>query len=75
MTLSLPADKCSAFWEFITEFSGQVRASKQQLEHLAGKLNQACKVIYEGSTFLHHILDLMKTPMPCIALSSENWIP
>ena len=37
------------------------RASKRELQALAGKLNWASRVIFGGRTFLRRILDLMNT--------------
>ena len=68
MTLSLPVGKFSAFGEVITEFLGWKRASKLQLQHLAGKLNCAYKPIYESHTFLRFTLGLMSTLL-CPVLS------
>ena len=68
VTLSLPAGKFSAFGEVTTELLGWKRASELQLQHLAGKLNCACKPIYEGHTFLRFTLGLMNTHL-CPVLS------
>ena len=56
-TMSLPEAKLMALLNFLLEFSLRVRASKRQLQVLAGKLNWACQVVYGGRTFLRRILD------------------
>ena len=56
-TLSLPEDKLEALKVFLLEFSLRKRASKRQLQVLAGKLNWACIVVYGGRAFLRCILD------------------
>lgn len=60
-TVSLPANKLSALKETVNSFSLRKRASKKQLQQLAGRLNWACKVVYGGRTFLRRVLDLMNT--------------
>ena len=65
MSLSLPSDKLHNLQSSITAFLNQKRASKRQLQQLAGRLNWACKVVYGGRTFLRRVLDLMNTlPFP-----------
>ena len=65
LTLSLPAPKLQQLKEVLTEFTTRTRASKRQLQQLAGRLNWACKVVYGGRTFLRRIIDLMNTlPKP-----------
>ena len=56
-SMSLPEDKLEALRSYLLEFSLCCRASKTQLQVLAGKLNWACRVVYGGRTFLRHILD------------------
>ena len=55
--MSLPQVKLKVLLNFLLEFSLRVRASKRQLQVLAGKLNWACWVVYGGCTFLRLILD------------------
>ena len=57
--MSLPASKLVELQDLVTQFQKRVRASKRQLQQLAGKLNWACCVVYGGRTFLRHILDTM----------------
>ena len=56
-SMSLPEDKLEALRSYLLEFSLRCRASKRQLQVLAGKLNWACRVVYGGRTFLRRILD------------------
>ena len=58
-SMSLPHDKLVALQELLLSFQHWHRASKRQLQGLAGKLNWACRVVYDGHTFLRHILDTM----------------
>ena len=44
------------------------RASKKQLQSLAGKLSWACRVVYGARTFLRQILHVM-----CALRSSATW--
>ena len=65
LTLSLPQNKLDDLKDLIASFSSRSRATKRQLQQLAGRLNWACKVVYGGRTFLRRILDLMNTlPKP-----------
>ena len=61
LTLSLPQDKLHSLKEVLLSFRNKTRASKKQLQQLAGRLNWACKVVYGGRTFLRRILNLMNT--------------
>ena len=72
--MSLPAEKLKALHEFLLEFSVCHRASKRQLQVLAGKLNWACRVVYGSRTFLRRIIDqicLLKSPNAKFRLNSE----
>lgn len=60
-TLTLPAAKLQEFQRLIVQFRHKRRATKHQLQRLAGKLNWACRVVYGGRTFLRRILDLMNS--------------
>ena len=57
--MSLPASKLVELQDLVTQFRKCLRASKRQLQQLAGKLNWACRVVYGGRTFLRCILDTM----------------
>ena len=61
LSLSLPVKKLTDLRAVITTFLQRTRASKRQLQQLAGRLNWACKVVYGGRTFLRRVLDLMNT--------------
>ena len=72
--MSLPAEKLKTLHEFLLEFSVCRRASKRQLQVLAGKLNWACRVVYGGRTFLRQVIDqicLLKSPNAKFRLDSE----
>ena len=56
-TMSLPSGKLDELLHLVTEFQSRKRATRKQLQCLAGKLNWACRVIYGGRTFLRRILD------------------
>ena len=57
MELSLPQCKLSETRELVNTFASRKRASKRQLQQLAGKLNWACHVVHGGRTFLRHLID------------------
>ena len=63
-TMTLPADKLAELHTVVLEFQNKKRASKKQLQRLAGKLNWACRVVYGGCTFLRRILDTMNALSP-----------
>lgn len=62
--MTLPADKLAELHIVVLEFQNKQRASKKQLQRLAGKLNWACRVVYGGRTFLRRILDTMNALSP-----------
>ena len=56
--MALPLDKLVELQALVNGFKAPKWASKRQLEHLAGKLNCAYRVVYGGGgTFLRRILD------------------
>ena len=55
--LELPQDKCDDLMHELNKFLDKKRATKKQLQSLAGKLNWACQAIRGGRTFLRRILD------------------
>jgi hypothetical protein len=57
MQLSLPKEKLSSIRSVIIDFMGRTRATKRQLQSLAGKLGHAAKVVRGGRTFLRRILN------------------
>lgn len=81
LTLSLPGDKLTEFFNLLCDFKGKHRASKKQIESLIGKLNWSCQVIKGGRTFLRRLLDLkhsLKGSQHKVILSDEfqkdlNW--
>ena len=61
LSLSLSQKKLRDLKDLLLSFQSRVRASKRQLQQLAGRLNWACKVVHGGRTFLRRILDLMSS--------------
>lgn len=59
MELSLPNDKLQNIQNVVNQFLNKKRATKRQLQTLAGKLNFAARVVRGGRTFLRRILDVM----------------
>ena len=59
MNLQLPADKMSELRISLDSFAKRKRASRRQLQYLAGKLNWACQVIRGGRIFVRRILDIV----------------
>ena len=57
LELSLPQTKLEETREAVASFLTRNRATKRQLQRLAGKSNWACRVIYGGCTFLRHVID------------------
>ena len=55
----LPETKLAEFKDLLAKFAVKTRASKRQLQQLAGKLNWACRVVHGGRTFLRRILDML----------------
>ncbi|XP_077862556.1 uncharacterized protein LOC144344498 [Saccoglossus kowalevskii] len=56
-TVALPRHKQIEFLQNLQEFSLKRRATKRQLQQLAGKLNWAAQVVHGGRTFLRRVLD------------------
>ena len=59
MMLSLPHDKLSELMALVNKFESMKRASKKQLQSLAGKLNWASSVVRGGRTYLRAVLNMM----------------
>ena len=59
LELALPPKKLEETKEVIASFVNRKRATKRQLQQLAGKLNWACRVVCGGRTFLRRILNCM----------------
>ena len=59
--VQLPETKLVEFKALVNKFAHKKRASKRQLQQLAGKLNWACRVVHGGRTFLRRILDMLNS--------------
>ena len=61
MTISLPEDKRVKFAALLQDFAQCKRASKHQLQQLAGKLAYAALIVADGGrTYLEHVFDIMR---------------
>ena len=72
--LTLPNDKMDETIDLLRWFRDKTRASKKQLQRLAGKLNWASRVIRGGRTYLRRVLDLqnqINLPFQKAKLSDE----
>jgi len=61
LSFSLPQRKLTNLKDCLIAFCHKTRATKRQLQQLAGRLNWACRVVYGGRTFLRRILTLMNS--------------
>ena len=59
MCLRLPDDKLSQVRQELSLFAARKRASKKQLQSLAGKLNFCASVVYGGGVYSHRIIDAL----------------
>lgn len=59
-TLTLSETKLQKLKQQLSEFSAKTRATKQQLQRLAGSLNYATQAVRGGRFFLRRILDAMQ---------------
>ena len=59
MTIKLTHKRIVEFQELLHQFAKRKRATRRQLQALAGKLNWSCQVVRGGRTFLRRILDTM----------------
>ena len=57
MTKRLPQDKLLSLKQELQAFTRRRRASKKQLQSLAGKLSWAARVVYGGRVFIRRIID------------------
>ena len=81
MQLTLPMDKLEKLKVQLRQFLGRRKATKRELERLAGILAHCCKVIHGGRTFSRRVYDLINSvskPNFKIRLNSEfrldlNW--
>jgi hypothetical protein len=74
MQLRLPQGKLAELSTELSSFMSRSRASKRQLQSLAGKLNWAASVVYGGRVFLRRIIDAfckLKHKMHKIRLSLD----
>ena len=62
--MTFPDDKLAELLVQVIEFQNKQRATKKQLQRLAGKLNWADRVVYGDRTFLRRILDTMNALSP-----------
>ena len=69
--MALPPAKLAKLHQVVSTFLTRRRASKKQLQQLAGKLNWACRVVYGGRTFLRRILDMMNS---LESSSAKKWL-
>lgn len=61
MSISLPQEKIVKFHNFLREFRSRARASKRQLQKLAGKLSYAAHVVISGGRiYLQRVLNLVR---------------
>ena len=81
LSLSLPEPKLMELKHLLDSFKSKVRASKKQLQSLAGKLNWACRVVRGGRVYLRRVLNLMnllnlshhKTKLSVSFLDDIDW--
>ena len=59
MCLRLPDDKLSQVRQELSRFAARKRASKKQLQSLAGKLNFCASVVYGGRVYSRRIIDAL----------------
>ena len=57
MTKRLPQDKLLSLKQELQAFTRRRRASKKQIQSLAGKLSWAARVVYGGRVFIRRIID------------------
>ena len=72
--LTLPDNKVSETLSLLQEFLNKRRASKRQLQRLAGKLNWASRVVRGGRTYLRRVLNLqnsIKSPLHKARLTDD----
>ena len=59
-TLSLGHDKLQQLRQRLLQFKGKRRATKRQLQSLAGSLNWACQAVRGGRFFVRRIIDAIR---------------
>ena len=61
MSISLPEEKIADFETLLQQFQGRTRASRRQLQKLAGKLSYAAHVVISGGRiYLQRVLNLIR---------------
>ena len=60
MILRLPASKLDELRLLVAQWQGKKFCVKKDLQSLVGKLQQACKVVRSGQTFLRRMFELLK---------------
>ena len=60
MILRLPASKLDELRLLVAQWQGKKFCVKKDLQSLVGKLQQACKVVRPGRTFLRRMFELLK---------------
>ena len=63
--LTLPQEKLVVLRKILSEWKHKSRATKQQLQSLAGELNFAARVVRGGRTFLRRILNCINKLKKC----------
>ncbi|VDI82590.1 Hypothetical predicted protein [Mytilus galloprovincialis] len=57
LTLTMPPEKQSDFYNLLLSFQKRKRASIKQIQSLCGKLNWACQMVKGGRTFLRRLIN------------------
>ena len=60
-TMTLPHEKLTELQAIVCSCQTKRRATKNQLQRLAGKLNWDCRVMYGGRTLLRRVLDTINS--------------
>ena len=81
MQLSLPPDKLTNLNNVVLEFSVKTRATKKELQVLAGHLSHAATVVSGGRTFSRRVINVIKrlpdshvkVPLPSWFFDDIKW--
>ncbi|CAG2207782.1 unnamed protein product [Mytilus edulis] len=57
LTLTMPPEKQSDFYNLLLSFQKRKRAGIKQIQSLCGKLNWACQMVKGGRTFLRRLIN------------------
>ena len=60
MTLQLPQEKVASLKSLLHSFKARTRASRRQLESLAGKLVYCCQLVRGGRIYLQRVFDTIR---------------